>query len=425
LKADKLRLTKDVLHALVILTTFALLGTQNSVHYPFALMSIIGLCLVVKNLPEMFDQDSRRLFYIFALVWSPMLLSLPDAVDLKSASQTTFSYLHFLFGAYYVYWACCRQKTYRIVGIGVAALVLFALLDASFQFIYAKDIFGFPYDGAVLKGLFYPKERLGLFLAVLFPLLLHVIYGNRYKTFFYIVAFPLIVFILLLCSKRSAWLMFGLSMLGFCYLICVNNGATKKIFTMGFAAVAAFILSIAAVIYTPTFQTKATLSSGVLSGDLQKIDAASNYRLSLWTTGSSMFVANSINGIGARGYRHVYVEYADPNNFWLREGRRGQTHPHLQILEIAVETGLFGLIGFLCIYLFFVRELFQEARFSMKAIWVLAFLVAWFPLNTHLAFYGSYWSSFVWLLIPMALATPDFESLQTEGNLGEYRLKAF
>jgi O-antigen ligase len=409
LKIENLKLSEGVFHALVILITFALLGTQNLVHYPFALMSIIGLCLVVKNPSAIFDKDSRSLFYIFALIWSPMLLSLLDAVDLISASQTTLSYLHFLFGAYYVYWACCREKTYRVVGVGVAVLVLFVLLDAFFQFIYAKDFFGFPYDGEVLKGLFYPKERLGFFLAVLFPFVLHFISGKRYKIIFHIVALTLIVFILLLCSKRSAWVMFGLSVMGFSYLISMNKGIQKQIFTIGFAAVTAFTLVTAMVLYSPTFDTKTTLSSGFFSGDLKKIDIASNYRLSLWKTGFRMFLSDPINGIGARGYRHVYVEYADPNDFWLREDLRGQTHPHLQILEIAVETGLFGLIGFLCIYLFFIRELFQETSYSLKAICILALLAAWFPLNTHMAFYGSYWSSFAWLLIPMALATPDFE----------------
>jgi O-antigen ligase len=132
-----------------------------------------------------------------------------------------------------------------------------------------------------------------------------------------------------------------------------------------------------------------------------------------------MFVANPINGIGTRGYRHVYAEYAEADDYWIVGGRRGQNHPHLQLLEIGVETGLIGLIGFLCIYLFFVREFFQEARFSMKALWVLALLVAWFPLNTHLAFYGSYWSSFAWLLIPMALATaPDFEFSKNRSQSG-------
>tara|TARA_B110000444_G_C18375415_1_gene382359 strand:- start:139 stop:531 length:393 start_codon:yes stop_codon:yes gene_type:complete len=122
-----------------------------------------------------------------------------------------------------------------------------------------------------------------------------------------------------------------------------------------------------------------------------------------------MFLSEPVNGIGPRGYRHVYAEYADPTDFWLHDGENGQTHPHLQLLEIAVETGFIGLTGFLLVYLFFLREIFRETKISMKTIWILAVLVAWFPLNTHLAFYGSYWASFVWLLIPLALAQPNAE----------------
>ena len=407
MKGIRINLDKDAFHTVIILTTFALLGTQNAVHYPFALMSAIGLWLIIKEPSAIYDKGSRNFFCVFALVWSPMLLSLLGASDLASASKTTFSYMHFLFGGYYVYWASCREKTYRLVGLGVFSLVLFALSDALIQFIFAIDLFGFPYDGAVLKGLFYPKERLGIFLAVLSPLVLYVISTKRYKIFFYVAAIPLIVFILLLCVKRSAWIMFGLSMLGFSYLIWINHSSTKKFVAMSFSVLIAFTLSFAVVMYTPTYTNEVTLSSGFSSGELQKIDTASNYRLSLWRTGLSMFLSEPINGIGARGYRHIYAEHADPNDFWLRDGRTGQNHPHLQLLEIAVETGVVGLIGFFLIYLFFLREIIREANISMKAIWILAVLVAWFPLNTHLAFYGSYWASFVWLLIPLALAQPN------------------
>ncbi|MBT4206033.1 MAG: O-antigen ligase family protein [Proteobacteria bacterium] len=416
----RINLDKDVFHAAIILITFALLGTQNAVHYPFALMSAIGLWLIVKNPSVIYEKDSRNFFYVFALVWSPMLFSLLGAIDLASAGKTTFSYLHFLFGGYYVYWAAHREKTYRLVGAGVFALVFFALSDALIQFIFAVDLFGFPYDGATLKGLFYPKERLGMFLAVLSPLILYVISTKRYKIFFYVAAISLIVFILLLCVKRSAWVMFGLSMLGFSYLIWMNYGTTKKFVAMGFSVLAAFTLSFAVVMYTPTYKNEVTLSSGFSSGEMQKIDIASNYRLSLWRTGLSMFLSEPVNGIGPRGYRHVYAEYADPTDFWLRDGENGQTHPHLQLLEIAVETGFVGLTGFLLVYLFFLREIFRETKISMKAVWILAVLVAWFPLNTHLAFYGSYWASFVWLLIPLALAQPNVGLSKKKGfNLGK------
>jgi O-antigen ligase len=407
LKVYSSKLTGDVLHALVILTTFALLGTQNLVHYPFALMSVIGLCLIAKNLSVLFEKDSQKIVYIFALVWSPMLLSLPDAVNLMTASQSTFSYLHYFFGAYYIYWACCRQKTYKLVGIGVGLLVLFALLDGFLQFMFAKDLFGFPYDREVLKGLFYPKERLGFFLAVLFPLALYLFSGKRYKFLLYSLMVPLVLFILLLCMKRSAWVMFGLTTAGVFYLIYMNSRTKKRIITISLAAAAVCIFSIAAIIYSPTFATKKTLISSFSSGHLEEIDMASNYRVSLWRTGSNMFLSHPFNGIGVRGYRHVYARYAGPDDFWLTEGRRGQNHPHLQLLEIAVETGVIGLLGFLCIYLFFIRELYHQAGLSLRAIWVLALLVAWFPLNTHMAFYGSYWSSFAWLLIPIALAKPS------------------
>ncbi|MDX1519733.1 MAG: hypothetical protein R3318_06380, partial [Gammaproteobacteria bacterium] len=95
------------------------------------------------------------------------------------------------------------------------------------------------------------------------------------------------------------------------------------------------------------------------------------------------------------------------DNFWIRAGYPdGTTHPHLQALEIACETGVIGLTAFVLFYLLLLRFTCRQARATgLRTLpWMLAPLTAFFPLNAHLAFYGTYWSSVSWWSLALALA---------------------
>ncbi len=144
---------------------------------------------------------------------------------------------------------------------------------------------------------------------------------------------------------------------------------------------------------------------GFFSGDLEQVDVASNYRISIWKTGYEIVKDRPVLGIGPRGFRHVYEEYSEADNFWLQDGRDGQTHPHSNIVEVLVETGILGFLGYLLLYSYFVYRFFREEYFSDSLAWSLSVLIVWCPLNTHLAFYGSYWSTFAWMLVAISLAS--------------------
>jgi hypothetical protein len=58
--------------------------------------------------------------------------------------------------------------------------------------------------------------------------------------------------------------------------------------------------------------------------------------------------------------------------------------------------GLIGLTGFVL----FLFKLFRRSNYSGFAIpSALSVFVVLFPVNTSMAFYGSYWSSIIWWLI--------------------------
>jgi len=89
----------------------------------------------------------------------------------------------------------------------------------------------------------------------------------------------------------------------------------------------------------------------------------------------------------------------------MQDGREGPTHAHQILLEIAAETGLFGLFGFLLFWCYLVfLAITRLAHHHGFVPWLICAGIAWFPLNAHFAFYGSYWSSVGWWILCLALA---------------------
>ena len=397
--------------AALILISFALFATENFVHYPVVLMSLLGLAQIVLRPRDCLTGQARSLLIVFGLIWIPMLIASFDAFDLEPAVESTALYFHFLPAAYFVLVACRDSDVLRLVTSGTAVLLIFAGFDAFAQLIWRVDLLGYPYDDGILKGVFYPKQRLGLFLAVFAPLYVDaVIRWCRYLPRSWFLLLPIVI-VILMSLKRTAWIMLFAGMAGYLVLhLRINRQRMRDLPVLPVAIVV--IVAVTTVLFNPTLKQRLQSSAGIFSTDAAVVEEATAYRLSLWRTGTSILADNWIAGIGPRGFRHAYAAYADEEDFWLRRNGVGQTHPHLLFLEVAIETGMLGIAGLIGVYLLLGRELLRAQSRHGLPVWLLCALVAWFPANAHLAFYGSYWSTLAWLLIPAGLAAADTKPVE-------------
>ena len=389
--------------AALILISFALFATENYVHYPVALMSLLGLAQIAWRPRDCLTGQARTLLIVFGLIWIPMLIASFDAVNFQRSAETTARYFHFLPAAYFVFSACRHADVLRLVTAGTAVLVIFAAFDAFAQLIWHVNLFGYPYDGEILKGVFHPKQRLGLFLAVFAPLCVNAVIRwcrSLPRTWFLLL--PIII-VILMSLKRTAWIMLFVGMAGYLLLhLRINRQRIRDLPLLPIAIVLA--VAVTTVLFNPTLKQRLQSSAGVFSTDAVEVEEATANRLSLWRTGTSMLADNWIAGIGPRGFRYAYAAYADEDDFWLQRNGVGQTHPHLFFLEVAIETGLLGIVGLIGVTFLLGREMLRAPSRIGLPVWLLCALVAWFPLNAHMAFYGSYWSTLAWLLIPLGLA---------------------
>lgn len=387
---------------LLILSVLVLFSTKTLFNIP---LTIMGLIVIYRFFSRRYVGDKnmvRLLLLLFLCLWLPMLISIIDAVNMSHAAKTVFPYFRFfLAGVYIIQEINSAEKIQKLL-TGLFIIICAWCLDALVQYVVGKNVFGQPYDPHIgLAGMFYPKVRLPHLLAVTAPLCFELVrrYSSHFRWLW--LTLPPVFFVLLLGEKRTAWMMLLVAV--FAYLTCMVYSKRLQAGKVLLGVVVVVALLVLATM-NDSFRHKVDKTSGLFSADTETVDEATARRLSLWQIGNEIFSKNWLNGIGPRGFRYVDTKYADEDNFWVQGERHGQTHPHLFIMEILVETGLIGLAGYVIFFILMARAIKSRLDNVHYLPWFASIIVVIFPFNAHLAFYGSYWSSVVWWFVPLGVA---------------------
>lgn len=355
---------------------------------------------------------------LFILLWLPVLFSIATAIRTDDVLYKTLAYLLFIPAGVFVLNSIRSENNKQLLFTGLFIIVSIWTLDGCLQFFLGHNLFGYPYTPPQLMGMFYPKVRMPYLLAVLAPVYFEYIRLNFSKRKWLLLLLIPFGMMILLGGKRSAWIMLAFSGSGYLiYLYLLNKGLElKRVLLAG--ALILLPLILLSITHVPLKQ-RITSTLGLFTSDAVEIDRATAHRVELWKVAFAMAKDNWLTGVGPRGFRHAFSDYAEADNFWIRAGfSQGTTHPHLQILEIACETGLVGLIMYAIFYFLLLRLLYQEIRAGrLRSMpWLLCPLTAYFPLNAHLAFYGSYWTSVsIWMLaVSLAVVNSDRHGQNTD-----------
>jgi len=391
---------------LLVLSCLPLFATNALFNLPLAAMGAIAAIRLARAPRAVLgDRQVRTLLAIFACLWLPTLAALPDAADPGRALRSALGYLRFALAGIYVVQTLQVPGRLERVAAGTFVIVTAWCLDAMVQFFAGRNLLGYPHEHLQLNGIFYPRYRLGLVSAVLLAGWIAGLRGVAQRRPWLALASVPVLAAIVLSGNRNAWMMTVLVLAGtgLWLHLCGQDPPWRRL-----AAIAAAVLAGLALVLAlnAPLRERIALTAGLVVADQAEADRISGYRLSLWRTAWRVYTAHPINGVGPRGFRRVYAEYAPAGDFWLQQGRRGQTHPHQQLLEIAAETGTIGLAG----YLGWWALLLGLARGARRTagpgagLWLLGIGVAAFPLNAHMAFYSSFWSALLWWLVPIGVA---------------------
>lgn len=332
-----------------------------------------------------------------------MLLALPDAVSFEHSSETVLRYTRFLFMGVYLLTELKTSSSRNILLLGIFCLVAFWCIDAIVQALFSINLFGYPYEARHITGMFYPKNTIAHICAGLSPLYFELIRQKHQQNKSVILLLIPLFIVILLSGRRAAWIMLFVSVSGYlCFFILTKSRAVisaKHLILPGLVLFA--ILASIIIVHEPT-NRKVKTTLGLFSNNYETVDKATARRLPLWFTSVRMVRDNWINGVGPRGYRHAYSHYTNDNDYWKESG---QTHPHQLLLEVLTESGVIGLLGLLLFLLLFYRFVKNSSVDPPLFPWAWAVFIVIFPINTHMAFYGAYWSSFFWLLLALCFVT--------------------
>jgi len=386
---------------ILILLTIVGFVSKALYNYPLTIMAIIGFYRVIVSPQSIWsDQTLKYFIFLFLCLWIPMLLAFPDAVNPSRSAQTVFPYLRFLFaGIFIIYELSKNDECFKILIYGVFFIVTFWCIDASIQFFIGYNLLGFPYRVGEITGMFYPRNTISHVCAILSPICFYVVSRHSSRSKWAWLSIIPLFFVILISGRRAAWVMLALCSFGFIiflYLSSANKNKTLRLITI-ISCVIGVILTSTIMLNHPT-RDRFETTLGLFSFDYESINTATAFRLPIWQTAYSVFKEQPINGIGPRGFRFIYHEYAMSDDIFIKAGTP-PTQPHLILLEILAETGIIGLVGFLSLFYFLIKSRRKIKNISYEFVFLIPVLVSLFPFNSHMAFYGSIWASMIWVLI--------------------------
>jgi O-antigen ligase len=378
-----------------------LLPLGRSSELPLLAIALAGLALGWKERHALWRIPAVRLsLALFACWWLPALFSAPDAVEPAKTWSTVAGGLRFapfLLGAVLLLGGDERAlaRLRWLAAMVVALWTADALLQAATGWSVAGRL-----DGDRLSGIFGDEnQKLGPVLAVLSPVLLLESldrYGRRVTLLLWL----LLGTAILLAGARAGWVAYAVVTV----LVAarVAHGARQFGALLGIAAAAGLALSALAYVASPRFAERIERTLVVTEGSAAATDHALAFRLPIWHAALGMAAAHPVNGVGARGFRYAYAEFAAADDRWLdpRYGQ-GALHAHQWLLEAAAETGLVGVAAWIAGIALALRAWIRASRERRHAAQApaLALVAMWFPLNTHFAFYSAWWSLLCfWLL---------------------------
>lgn len=403
---------------ILILATLVLFISKSLYNVPISIMALIGLWRFVLSPKQIWHDKVIRIYILlFLCLWIPQLISYIDAVNYGRSAETVFPYLRFLFFGIYVLQEIQKPKLLNIITVAIFFIVSFWCIDAVIQFFFKTNLFGVPYEAGQLRGMFPAKSTIAHVAACLSPLYFDLIRKHTSRLLWlWILILPLFM-VVLLSGRRAAWVMLIVSTIGYLFYLISTDGKKKflkKLYLIGAAILSTAILTINLSSFV---QDRISQTMGLFNGDYESADIATARRLPIWATSWAMFKDNWVNGVGPRGFRFVYREYSQDDSYWIeKKGASTVAHPHQLILEVATETGVIGILGLAVFAFLFYQHIKKHNLFIALFPWVLTIIVAVFPINSHMAFYGSYWSSMIWWLMALSFAAMNIH-IKNNGDL--------
>ena len=335
------------------------------------------------------------------------LLSLLGAADFDRALSTAARFAAYgLAGLFFLRLSPSETQWPNTVLWMTGLLVLWSV-DGIFQEWRGVSLSGYPLFTGLPEG-HKVTGSMGLDygpnLAMLSPFLFETLrlHGRRLPVLWLVV--PLLaVAVSLSASRYSALLLLVSAML--CGALWVRGRSSNNYWTPLFVVVLSIGGLLLTIVLVPHLAERLILLGGSLSASEADANAALAFRPELWKASWVLFTENWINGVGLRGASGAMYPILAASDFFPDAMLSRSWHPHLGILEIATDTGVLGVLGYLLFLIMVARWMLVSnvAGQGVATTFLCIVLLAMFPLSSALSMYSFPTGSITWPALALAL----------------------
>lgn len=394
-KTQQTTTSQPWLLALALSMPVILLPSSRLFMLPFGVLAILGGFMLIGLLRhrQTYNGEDKALQVLprcFLFIWLPMLISCIDASMPEPALKTTGLYLTYGLAALAVAVLLRAKAAFKQVAVLLSVVVGIWAFNGVAQVVLGVDMFNKPLaePAGYANSFFVNSQEFGFYLGALAAIPLYTLYLVGANRLTHLLVTILLIAGVLLGGVRSGWVMFAWALLPYFYLLYIKP-AKRKIIPLIVIPVFFSGVVMAIVSFSPLVQQQVTLTQSAISGDYQQFNNMTHDYPELWQGTTEVFQQHWVNGVGVNNFLPAIIPYLAPNA--PVPTHIDISHPHQVLLEIAVSTGVIGLLGLLlaCASIWRLWRNATPAQQKLALPMLMPLIVLWWPLNVHHAFYSA------------------------------------
>ena len=311
-----------------------------------------------------------------------------------------------LFAAAIAYWLFLNQTRQRHFLIALLATILFVMLDSSLQYFTGRDLFGHELESPTRLTGPYTRPIPGIMmLRVLFIGLFAALILPQFKSASRRITFVLLLLciglkFMFITGERMALMLFSSGAIVVLFGLYLEQKKHQTLVLCGTLII--LFAFISTVLLFPEVAERSVYS---ISNKLNTF-ANSDYGV-VFRAAIAAWQENPLWGSGFHTYKSICNEIGLLAQ-WGAQWNMQCTHPHNLYLQLAAETGLFGLILFsLMISAIYIKALNQHFHSKQWLITSLSFTiltVCFWPLIGGISLFNNGVAALVWLGVGWVLS---------------------
>jgi len=365
------------------------------------LIDILFIVLVYVRKEKVFFQEHQKLIYAFSVLFVYFAIQSLFAVDIRAALLNSLGMVRFVilfFALWYVFDS--SEKVKRLI-YSVYIIIGLLFLDASYQYVTGKDIFGHVPVGVRLTA-WDSKAKLGMFVAVFAGIVVASVEILQKKWLAWLSV--IILFLIVVFSGNKGPVVY---LSGAVFVVLLLSKTYRKYLFPTLTAIA--ILLATAIMTNDGISARFHQFTNPLSAK------NTSGRNQIYETSIEMIKAHPLLGVGARNFRVVFPDYylivynkKEKKDYYDEHYLTNpQIHTHGMFFAFLVNWGLIGTLMFFYILYLIYKKHIRNNDIALLASIGLIYCVAPFNFGNTIA--RSQWQFYIFLTLAFIVILGNFK----------------